>query len=224
VHLCACSFSPNHSLPPRISELKEFVSVRIEDDDSVDPVLLILPQYGSGRGEVSLSLTGSVVTRSAFQICRWYRANPANPSTRCGIPLPGIHLARKFYSRLLGRSCQGFTVELISTVNTGTELQCGGCMKRDLAPSFFLYGLTTRIRRQTGKAVNVNGISGLRFGKPFKRIALPELEEREYRIVQDSIRGRTVRRWRVSRRPQTKSVSSAENTRRVPLTRLSYCI
>ena len=86
-----------HSLPPRISELKEFVSVRIEDDAYIGPATVILPHVRIGRGAVVAA--GSVVTRSVPAMTM-VQGNPAQPVARCGIPLTWDTPIKKFYSSL----------------------------------------------------------------------------------------------------------------------------
>lgn len=86
-----------HSLPPRISDLDGFVSVRIEDDAYIGPATVILPHVRIGRGAVVAA--GSVVTRSVPPMTM-VQGNPAKPVARCGIALTWDTPIKKFYSNL----------------------------------------------------------------------------------------------------------------------------
>jgi acetyltransferase-like isoleucine patch superfamily enzyme len=86
-----------HSLPPRIDEVDDFISVRIEDDAYIGPASVILPHVRIGRGAVVAA--GSVVTRSVPPMTM-VQGNPAKPVARCGIPLTWETPIKKFYLNL----------------------------------------------------------------------------------------------------------------------------
>jgi acetyltransferase-like isoleucine patch superfamily enzyme len=86
-----------HSLPPRRKELKDFVSVRIEDDVYIGAAAIILPHVKIGRGAVVTA--GSVVTKSVPPMMM-VQGNPAEPVARCGIPLIWSTPIKQFYLNL----------------------------------------------------------------------------------------------------------------------------
>jgi acetyltransferase-like isoleucine patch superfamily enzyme len=86
-----------HSLPPKESEVRNFVSVHIDDDVYVGPATVILPNVRIGRGAVITA--GSVVTRSVPPMTM-VQGNPAKPVARCGIPLTWNTPIKKFYASL----------------------------------------------------------------------------------------------------------------------------
>ena len=84
-------------LPPRKDEQKGFVSVQIEDDVSIGPGVIILPNVTIGRGAVVTA--GSVVTRSVPALTM-VQGNPAQPIAMCGIPLLRDTPLKNFYRNL----------------------------------------------------------------------------------------------------------------------------
>jgi acetyltransferase-like isoleucine patch superfamily enzyme len=86
-----------HSLPPRKSELADYISVVLEDDVYVGAGSLILPNVRIGRGAVVAA--GSVVSR-AVPPMTMVQGNPAKPMARCGIPLTWDTPLKTFYSQL----------------------------------------------------------------------------------------------------------------------------
>ncbi len=86
-----------HTLPPRRSELENYVSVRIEDDAYVGAASVILPNVHIGRGAVVTA--GSVVTHSVPAMVM-VQGNPAEPVARCGVPLTWDTPLKVFYAKL----------------------------------------------------------------------------------------------------------------------------
>jgi acetyltransferase-like isoleucine patch superfamily enzyme len=72
-------------------------SVRIEDQASIGPGSIILPNVTIGRGAVVAA--GSVVTRSVPAMTL-VQGNPAKGVARCGIPLRRDTPIKEFYRRL----------------------------------------------------------------------------------------------------------------------------
>jgi len=70
--------------PPPLEQLKDNISIRIEDEAFVGPCSLIMPNVTIGRGAVITA--GSVVTRSVPPMTM-VQGNPARPIAKCGIPL-----------------------------------------------------------------------------------------------------------------------------------------
>jgi acetyltransferase-like isoleucine patch superfamily enzyme len=86
-----------HGLPPRKRELKDYVSVRIEDDVHIGAGSIIMPNVQIGRGAVVA--VGSVVTRSVPAMVM-VQGNPAQPVARCGVPLTWQTPLKTFYRNL----------------------------------------------------------------------------------------------------------------------------
>jgi serine acetyltransferase len=86
-----------HTLPPRKSELENYISVRIEDDVYIGAASVILPNVKIGRGAVVTA--GSVVTRSIPPMVM-VQGNPAEAVARCGIPLTWDTPLKAFYAKL----------------------------------------------------------------------------------------------------------------------------
>lgn len=86
-----------HTLPPGNSALKNYVSVRIEDDTYIGPGAIILPNVRIGRGAVVTA--GSVVSRSVPPGIM-VQGNPAKPVARCGVPLTWDTPLKAFYLNL----------------------------------------------------------------------------------------------------------------------------
>jgi acetyltransferase-like isoleucine patch superfamily enzyme len=86
-----------HSLPPRKSELDQYVSVKIEDDVYVGAASVILPYVKIRRGAVVTA--GSIVTQSIPPMTM-VQGNPARPVARCGMPLVWDTPIKKFYASL----------------------------------------------------------------------------------------------------------------------------
>jgi acetyltransferase-like isoleucine patch superfamily enzyme len=86
-----------HSLPPRTSSLKNYFSVRIEDDVYIGPGAIILPNVRVGRGSVVTA--GSVVSRSVPPMTM-VQGNPAQPVARCGVALTWDTPLKTFYLNL----------------------------------------------------------------------------------------------------------------------------
>ena len=79
-----------HGLLPKDEDLKDYVSVRIEDDVNIGAGVIILPNVTIGHGAVVTA--GSVVTSSVPPLTV-VQGNPAKPIARCGVPLTyGISL------------------------------------------------------------------------------------------------------------------------------------
>jgi serine acetyltransferase len=86
-----------HTLPPRKGSLKNYLSVRIEDDAYIGPGVIILPYVRIGRGSVVTA--GSVVSRSVPPRMM-VQGNPARPVARCGVPLTWHTPLKTFYLNL----------------------------------------------------------------------------------------------------------------------------
>jgi heptaprenylglycerol acetyltransferase len=71
--------------------------VRIEDEASIGPGAIILPNVTIGYGAVVAA--GSVVTRSVSPLT-FVQGNPARPVARCGVPL-GLHTPFREFQRKL---------------------------------------------------------------------------------------------------------------------------
>jgi acetyltransferase-like isoleucine patch superfamily enzyme len=86
-----------HGLPPKKSELKGYVSVRIENDVNIGAGVTILPHVTIGHGAVVTA--GSVVTRSIAPLTL-VQGNPARPIAKCEIPLTWEKTLKEFYRGL----------------------------------------------------------------------------------------------------------------------------
>lgn len=86
-----------HTLPPPEGEIKDYISVRIENDVYIGPAAIILPHVRIGRGAVVTA--GSVVTRSVPPMTM-VQGNPAKPVARCGVPLVWDTPIKEFYAKL----------------------------------------------------------------------------------------------------------------------------
>jgi serine acetyltransferase len=95
-----------HTLPPRRSEHKKYISVRIEDDAYIGAAAVILPNVRIGRGAVVTA--GSVVTRSVPPMIM-VQGNPAEPVARCGVALVWNTPIKTFYLNLKPLNSDGKT-------------------------------------------------------------------------------------------------------------------
>src|SRR6266566_4975576 len=86
-----------HGLLPKQEDLRDYVSVRIEDDVSIGAGVIILPNVTIGYGSVVTA--GSVVSSSVPPLTL-VQGNPARPIARCGIPLSFTTPLKEFYRKL----------------------------------------------------------------------------------------------------------------------------
>lgn len=78
-------------------DVRQRISVRIEDDVFIGPGAIIMPNVTIGYGAVVAA--GSVVTRSVPPLTL-VQGNPAKPIAKCGVPL-GLDTPIKEFSRRL---------------------------------------------------------------------------------------------------------------------------
>src|SRR6266566_2573542 len=93
-----------HGLLPKQEDLKDYVSVRIEDDVSIGAGVIILPNVTIGHGSVVTA--GSVVTSSVPPLTV-VQGNPAKPIARCGVPLTYRTPLKEFCRKLKPLSAAG---------------------------------------------------------------------------------------------------------------------
>ena len=86
-----------HGLPPKADQLKDYISVRIEDDANIGPGVTILPHVTIGRGSVITA--GSIVTRSIPPLTL-AQGNPARVIATCQVPLRWDITLKEFYRGL----------------------------------------------------------------------------------------------------------------------------
>ncbi len=86
-----------HGLLPKQEDLRNYVSVRIEDEVSIGAGVIILPNVTIGYGSV---VTAGSVVSSSIPPLTLVQGNPARPIARCGIPLSFTTPLKEFYRKL----------------------------------------------------------------------------------------------------------------------------